>query len=452
MSNVKLTSLGGIARIGEMVSRLALFPLTAEVNSQGHLVIGGGDCVALADEFGTPLYLFDEFTLRRKCAELKKEFGQRYADTTVIYAGKAFISRALAMLLMEEGLGLDVVSAGELGIARSVGFPLDRVYLHGNNKSAEELSLALEFNIGRVVVDNFAELTRLGKMAEAQCCTPDILLRLTPGVEPHTHKYIVTGAIDSKFGFAPAQWSEAVSQAMAAPNLNLVGLHFHIGSLIYETDPYQKSIELLLDFAAEAKTKHGFELKELNTGGGFAIQYTLDLPAPPIATYAEAIATKIKDKCRQLKLVLPKLVVEPGRSVVGQAGVALYRVGVVKDVPGVRRYVSVDGGIGDNIRPALYQARYEAVVANKMSAKEADKVTIAGRFCESGDILIKEIALPAVSSGDIIAIPASGAYSLPMASNYNAVPRPAVAMIREGKARLIRQRETFEDLIRDDLL
>jgi diaminopimelate decarboxylase len=451
MSNLKLTSPEGVARIEEMVSRLALFPLSAEVNSQGHLVIGGGDCVALADEFGTPLYLFDEYTLRCKCAELKKEFGQRYAETEVIYAGKAFISRALAMLLMEEGLGLDVVSAGELNIARSVGFPLERVYLHGNNKSAEELGLALEFNIGRIVVDNFAELTRLGKMAEERCCTPDILLRLTPGVEPHTHKYIVTGAIDSKFGFASAQWGEAVSQAMAAPNLNLVGLHFHIGSLIYETEPYQKSIELLLDFAAEAKAKYGFELKELNAGGGFAIQYTLDLPAPPIAAYAEAIASKIKDKCQELKLALPRLIVEPGRSVVGQAGVALYRVGVVKDVPGIRRYVSVDGGIGDNIRPALYQARYEAVVANKMSAQDADEVTIAGRFCESGDILIRDIKLPSVSPGDIIAIPASGAYSLPMASNYNAVPRPAVAMVRDGKARLIRQRETFEDLIRDDL-
>ncbi len=452
MSNLKLTSPEGIARIEEMISRLVLFPLSAEVNSQGHLVIGGGDCVALADEFGTPLYLFDEYTLRCKCAELKKEFGQRYTDTAVIYASKAFINRALAWLLIEEGLGLDVVSAGELSIARSVGFPLERVYLHGNNKSAEELCLALELNIGRIVVDNSAELTLLDKMAEARCSSANILLRLNPGVEPHTHKYITTGAIDSKFGFAPAQWGEAVTQAMAACNLNLVGLHFHIGSLIYETEPYKKSIGLLLDFAAEARAKHDFELKELNIGGGFAIQYTLGLPAPPISAYAKAITAKIKDKCRELKLDLPKLIVEPGRLVVGQAGVALYRVGVVKDIPGVRCYVSVDGGIGDNIRPALYQAKYEAVVANKMLAKEADKVTIAGRYCESGDILIKDIMLPAVLPGDTIAIPASGAYSLPLASNYNAVPRPAVVMVRGGKPRLIRQRETFEDLIRDDLV
>jgi len=390
--------------------------------------------------------------LRSKCAEFKTEFGQRYADTTVIYACKAFINKALALIFEEEGLGLDVVSGGELGIAQSVGFPLDRVYFHGNNKSAEEISLALEWGIGRIVVDNFHELKMLGEMAKERGCTPDILLRLSPGVDPHTHKYITTGNVDSKFGFPLVSGEEAVATAMAMPNLNLVGLHFHIGSLIFEVEPYQQAIEFILNFAAEMKQKHGFELRELNVGGGFAIQYILDSPAPPIGVYAEAIASNIVSRCQKLELALPRLIIEPGRSIVGQAGVALYKVGVVKDIPGVRCYVSVDGGMADNIRPALYGAKQEAVVANKMTEKEAGKFTIAGKFCESGDILIRDISLPPVSSGDIIAVPDCGAYCLPEAMNYNASFKPAIVLVREGKARLIRRRETLEDLTRCDLV
>ena len=435
-----------------MMTRLPLFPLTAEVNGRGHLVIGGCDTVELAAEFGTPLYVFDEHSLRTKCTEFKVEFGQRYADTAVIYACKAFMNKALALILSEEGLGLDVVSAGELGIAQSAGFPLDKVYFHGNNKSAEEIRLALEWHIGRIVVDNFHELKMLGEMAKELGYIPDILLRLSPGIDPHTHSYIATGVVDSKFGFPLASGEEAVATAMSAPNLNLVGLHFHIGSLIFEVEPYQQSIELILNFAAEMKRKYGFELKELNIGGGFAIQYTLDSPALPIAVYAETIASKIISKCRELELALPRLIVEPGRSIVGRAGVALYKVGVVKDIPGVRCYVSVDGGMADNIRPALYGAKQEAVVANKMSEKEVGKVTIAGKFCESGDILIKDITLPPVSAGDTIAIPDCGAYCLPQASNYNASFKPAVVLVREGKARLIRRRETLEDLTKCDLI
>ena len=422
------------------------------MNNQGHLVIGGCNTVDLAAEFGTPLYLFDEFSLRSKCAELKAEFSQRYRDTTVIYACKAFINGALAVILREEGLGLDVVSSGELSIAHSVGFPLDKVYFHGNNKSAEELMLALKWHIGRIVVDNFHELRMLAEMAKEQGSRIDILLRLSPGVEPHTHKYISTGIVDSKFGFPLLSGEEAVAQAMSAPNLNLVGLHFHIGSLIFEVEPYREAIEVILDFAAEMKQKHGFELRELNVGGGFAIQYTLDSPAPPIPAYAEVIASKVISKCQQLKLALPRLTVEPGRSIVGAAGVALYKVGVVKDIPGVRCYVSVDGGMGDNIRPALYGSKYEAVVANKMLAKEAKEITIAGKFCESGDILIKDIALPPVSAGDIIAIPDCGAYCLPQASNFNASLKPAIVLVNKGEARLIRRRETFDDLTKCDLV
>ena len=434
-----------------MISRLSLFPLTAEVNRRGHLVIGGCDTIELAGEFGTPLYLFDEQTLRRKCAEFKNEFGQRHADTTVIYACKAFINRALAIILKEEGLGLDVVSAGEINIAKSVDFPLEKVYFHGNNKSAREISLALNLHIGRIVVDNFHELKMLAEIAKERGDIPDILLRLTPGVDPHTHSYIATGVIDSKFGFPLSSGEEAVAIAMSTPGLNLIGLHFHIGSLLFEVEPYQKSIEIVLNFAREMKRKHGFELKELDIGGGFAVQYVVESPAPSIAVYAEAIVSDIVNKCRKLGLVLPRLVVEPGRSIVAQAGVALYQAGVVKDIPDIRRYVSVDGGMADNIRPALYGSKYEAVVANKMSEKKAEKVTIAGKFCESGDILIRDITLPPVLAGDIIAIPDCGAYCLSMASNYNASLKPAIVMVGKEKARIIRRRETFDDLTRCDL-
>ena len=438
--------------IKQRIPKLSLFPLTAEVSEKGHLVIGGCDSVELAEEFGTPLYVFDEFGLRSECAEFKAEFGQRYPDIEVIYACKAFTNKALVLLLKGEGLGLDVVSGGEMGIARSVDFPMDRVYFHGNNKSAEEIKLALKWRVGRIAVDNFHELTMLGEIAGEQGCVPDILLRLSPGVDPHTHQYNTTGIVDSKFGIPLSSGDEAVAAAMSAPNLNLVGLDFHLGSLIFGIEPYQKAIEVVLDFAAAMKQKHGFELRELDIGGGFAVQYTLDEPAPPISAYADVICSMITGRCRELKLSLPRLIIEPGRAIVGQAGVALYRVGAVKDIPGVRCYVSVDGGMGDNIRHALYGARHEAIVANKVSEKEAGKVTIAGKFCESGDILIRDVTLPPVSAGDVIAVADCGAYCLPMASNYNASFRPAVVMVKEGKARLIRRRETLEDLTRCDLV
>ncbi len=447
-----MTSLAGTGNIRKMIAKLPLFPVTTEVNDKGHLAIGGCNTVELAAEFDTPLYLFDEYSLRSRCTEFKKEFGQRYADTTIIYACKAFINRALAIIFKEEGLGLDVVSAGELSIAQSVGFPLDRVYFHGNNKSAEELRLALKGHIGRIVVDNFHELAQLSEIANEQRCKSDILLRLSPGIDPHTHKYITTGNLDSKFGFPLSNGEEAIATALQAPNLNLIGLHFHIGSLIFEIEPYQQAIEVILNFAAEMKQKYDFELKELNIGGGFAIQYALDSPSPPISAYAEVITSKIIRQCQELKLALPRLVIEPGRSIVGQAGVALYKVGVIKDIPGVRCYISIDGGMADNIRPALYGAKYEAVIANKVDEREAGKVTIAGKFCESGDILIKDVNLPSVSPDDIIAIPDCGAYCLSMASNYNTSLKPPIVLVKGGKARLIRRRETIEDLTRCDLI
>jgi diaminopimelate decarboxylase len=435
-----------------MESRIKLFPPESAVSDSGHLVIGGCDTVELAAEFGTPLYLFDEFSLRSRCAELKREFGQRYADAAVLYSAKAFINKALARLFNEEGLGLDVVSAGEINVVHSAGFPMDRVYFPGNNKSAEELKLALERGVGRIVVDNLYELNLLSELARERDNKTAIFLRLSPGVEPHTHRYIITGNLDSKFGVPMAYAEKALTTAMAMPQLKLRGLHFHIGSQIAEFEPYQQAIDIILGFAAEMKQKHGFEMKELDIGGGFAIQYTLDSPVPPVAAYAEAITSSVIKGCQRLGLARPRLVVELGRSIVGQAGMALYTVGVVKDIPGVRCYVSVDGGMADNIRPALYGARLEAVIANRMKGKKAGKFTIAGKFCESGDILIKDIELPKPAAGDTIAVPVCGAYSIPQASNYNASLRPAIVLVREGKARLIRRRETFDDLTRHDLV
>ncbi len=435
-----------------MVDRLPLFPPGSEVNQQGHLVIGGCDTVALAAEFGTPLYLFDEAALRAKCREFRDEFGGRYPDIVVAYSCKAFLNKALLLLLVEEGLGLDVVSGGELGIARSADFPMNRVYFAGNNKSPEEIKLALESRICRLVVDNFHELNLLGKLVQGLDYTPEILLRITPGVDPHTHQYITTGNIDSKFGIPLVQGEKAVAAAMSMPGVDLVGLHFHIGSQISEVEPYRESVRAILGLAAEMKRKHGFELKELDVGGGFGVRYTLDSPATPISVFAEVITSSVIDGCRELGLETPRLVVEPGRSLVAQAGVALYTAGVVKDIPNIRRYVSIDGGMADNIRPALYGARHEAVVANKMREDESEKVTIAGKFCESGDILIRDIGLPPVTAGDNIAVAGCGAYCLTEAMNYNASFKPAVIMVREGKARLIRRRETLEDLTRLDVV
>jgi diaminopimelate decarboxylase len=436
------------------VPELALFPLNAEVNKQDHLVISGCDVVDLAEEFGTPLYLFDEPTLRQKCREFKDEFCKYYPDTLVIYASKAVLNRALALIFKEEGLGLDVVSGGELSIAYSVDFPLDKVYFHGNNKTPEELYLALDWGVGRIVVDNSYELELLDKLAGERGISQDILLRLTPGVDPHTHQYTTTGTIESKFGFplATGQAEEAVKQAFSASHLNLLGFHFHLGSPLYEIQPYKLAMELVLRFAQEMVNKFGFDLHEFDIGGGFAISYTLDSKVPAIADYAETIIGKLNSLLSGLGLNRPRLIIEPGRAVVGQAGVVLYKVGAIKEIPGIKKYVCVDGGISDNIRPALYGAKHAALVANKALREKREMVAIAGKLCESGDILVKDINLPKVCHGDIITIPVCGAYSIPMASNYNAMPRPAVVMVKEGQARLIRRRETYQDLMSLDLM
>lgn len=436
---------------GTMNPKLSLFPITSEVNSRGCLTIGGVDAAELARRYGTPLYVFDEATLRARCRDFKREFAGRYNNTVIAYAGKAFMHGALAAILKEEGFGLDVVSAGEWYIAESGGFPPERVYFHGNNKSADELKLALEHGIGRIVVDNLDELGLLAGLAAESGCTPKILLRITPGVDAHTHGHLTTGTVSSKFGIPLPRAEEAISRAMSCASVDLVGLHFHLGSMIDELPPYLDAMDLVLNLVAGMGQKYGFELKELDIGGGFGVQYTLDNLAPEIGLFANSITEHLIERCRNLNLTPPQLTIEPGRAIVAQAGVALYCVGTIKEV-GESLYVAVDGGMSDNVRPALYEARYEVLSAEKASDSEMAQVAIVGRSCESGDILIKQTMMARPVAGDIVAIPVCGAYCLPMASNYNALPKPAIALVSNGTARLIRRRETWQDLMRNDVV
>ena len=431
----------------------AVLPQGAAVNSQGHLVIGGCDTVDLADEFGTPVYILDEEALRQKCRRFVQEFQNRHLSTQVVYASKAYINPALARIFAEEGLGLDVVSGGELAIAQSVDFPLDKVYFHGNNKTPQEMSEAVRNNIGWVVLDSFHELEMLDAIAGEAGKTQNVLIRVSPGIDPHTHAHTTTGILDSKFGFSiqTGHAAQAIRQTLKASNLSLRGLHFHLGSPIFELEPYRAAVDLVIRFASEFR-EEGLELHEFSPGGGFAIAYTRDQEPPDVAEYADAIITAMGDTCQDLSMPLPRLIIEPGRSIIGPAGVALYRIGAIKDIPGVRRYVSVDGGMGDNIRPALYQAEYEVIAAGKASQEPSRKVTIAGKYCESGDVLASDIMLPEMESGDIIAIPAAGAYCPSMASNYNLNPRPPMVLVRNGESRLIRRRESYQDMMNCDVL
>ncbi len=430
-----------------------VFPDTASINAQGHLAIGGCDVTELVRRHGTPLYVFDEATLRERCRRFVQEFGRLHPDTQVIYACKAYVNPALAQLLLEEGLGLDVVSGGEAAIARAIEFPAEKVYFHGNNKGQQELEEAVSWGIGRVVVDNFHELSLLQQVAASQGKTQDIMLRVSPSVNPHTHVYTTTGVLDSKFGFSieTEQAEQAIRQALASPNLRVVGLHYHLGSPIFEVEPYQHAMDIVLRLAANFR-EEGLHLEEISPGGGFAIAYTRDQQPPSVGEYAEAIVGSMVETCNALSLQLPRLVIEPGRSIMGTAGVAVYGVGAVKDIPGIRKYVSVDGGMGDNIRPALYEAQYEALVANKADQQPSEQVTIAGKYCESGDVLVRDVQLPPLTQGDLIAIPASGAYCLSMASTYNLNGRPPIVLVKDGADRLIRRRETYQDLMLCDVV
>ena len=387
------------------------------------------------------------------CREFVGEFTSRYADTTVAYASKAFVNPALARLVHEEGLGLDVVSGGELAVARAAGVDMGAVYFHGNNKTPEELEYALDVGCGRIVVDSFYELSLLDDLAARRGVTQGIMLRLSPSVDPHTHVHTTTGILDSKFGFSieTGDSSTAIRQALRASHLDLVGLHFHLGSPIFELEPYAIAIDTVLTYLVPFRDE-GLDMREFSPGGGFAIGYVRDQLPPSVADYAEVITSAFRRRCADLGLGAPRLIVEPGRSIVGRAGVALYTVGAIKDIPTVRRYVSVDGGMGDNIRPALYGSEYEAVAASRMTDAGLEPVTLAGKYCESGDVLVRDVPMPALEPGDLIAIPSSGAYSPSMASNYNLNARPAIVIVNEGEARLIRRRESYDDMMAMDVV
>jgi diaminopimelate decarboxylase len=429
-----------------------VLPLGADLTPEGHLALGGCDVVELAQEFGTPLYVFDELTLRARARAYRQELARRYGEGLVVYAAKAFINRPLARLFADEGLGLDVVSGGEVAIAHAAGFPMDRVYFHGNNKTPEEVELAFRVGVGRFVIDNLYEVELLSRLGRGH--RQPVLIRLTPGIDPHTHEYITTGVIDTKFGFplGTGQAEEAVQAVLGGRNLELVGFHVHIGSQIFELDAFKRAVDACLDFVGQMVRRYGMEFREFSPGGGLGIPYLAGDPAPEIADYVGVVCQAVETKLAEWGLARPRLILEPGRSIIGPAGVAVYRVGAVKTIPGVRTYVAVDGGMADNIRPALYGARYEAVVANRAAEAPAGPVTVAGKYCESGDILIRDIVLPRVEPGDLLALPAAGAYCLAMASNYNAALKPAIVMVSGGRARLIRRRETYDDLLALDVV
>lgn len=424
---------------------------TMKINRQGNLEIGGCDAVKLAKKFGTPLYVMDEALIRDICRKYYQSFVEKRGGE-VFYASKAFMTLAICRIIEQEGLGLDVVSGGELYTAIKAKFPSQRICFHGNNKQPDELRLALEYGVGRIIVDNFHELNLLNRMAEDMGMTAEVMLRVTPGVEAHTHEYIKTGQIDSKFGFTVpnGQAREAARQCLKLSNLRLTGLHCHIGSQVFEMESFGHTAEVMMDLIKEISDENGWEARELNLGGGFGIYYAEGDQPAEIEEYAEVVTSAVEKKAKALGLPVPRVMVEPGRSIVGEAGTTLYTVGSIKDIPNIRKYVAVDGGMSDNPRHALYQARYEACLANKPDWPAEEKVSITGKCCESGDMLIWDLPLPKVESGDILAVACTGAYNYSMSMNYNRLCRPAVVLVGKGKAEVIVERETYEDLLRND--
>ena len=429
-----------------------LWPQTTRRTDAGELRIGGVGVGELAERFGTPLYIYDEATIRGRAALIRDAFAATYPRTHVVYAGKALLNTAILRIVRDEGYGLDVVSGGELYAGLHAGFDPAEITFHGNNKSRAELEQALAAGIGRIVIDNDHEIELLGELTRERETPVAVLLRLNPAIDVHTHEKIATGVADSKFGFpiATGQAERAVEAVRAQPGLELVGYHAHIGSQIFESASYVETIDELLAFAAAMRERHGVAMRELSPGGGYGIAYLPGEEPADVESWAGVIADAVKERCAKWGLPVPALTVEPGRSIIGPAGVALYTIGAIKTIPGVRTYVSIDGGMADNIRPALYGARYHAEIANRCGHDASEPVTIAGKYCESGDLLIERVELPPVQAGDLLAIPAAGAYCLAMASNYNLAPRPAAVLVRDGEARLIRERESYADLVRFD--
>lgn len=425
---------------------------TSRINGQGHLEIGGCDTTQLAKQYGTPLYVYDETAIREKCRAFHRAFQESGFSYQVAYASKAFLCMEMCRVAREENMSLDVVSGGELYTALQAGFPASRIHFHGNNKTEEEIVMALQANIGCFVVDNFFEMEILHDLAEQYGKNVNILIRVTPGVEAHTHEYITTGQDDSKFGFgiSTGQAMQAIQIALEKSNYNVLGIHSHIGSQIFETAGFVRAIEVLHNFLEEIREQTSYVVTVLNVGGGFGIRYTeADTPLT-LETYVHAVTEVVREQFTQNNYPLPEIWIEPGRSIVGDAGTTIYTVGAVKDIPSIRKYVSVDGGMTDNLRPALYGARYEAMLANRGRENAKEVVSIAGKCCESGDMLIWDIELPQVVSGDLLAISCTGAYGYSMANNYNRIRRPAVVFAKGGTSQVVVERETYENIIGND--
>lgn len=430
----------------------SLKPITTKINDAGNLEIGGCDLVKLAEKYGTPLYVLDEATIRKICRDYKDAF-KGYPKVNMMYASKALCSSATSALIASEGFGFDVVSSGEIFTVYKSGANMSKVLFNGNNKSYDELSLAIELGVGRISVDNFFELSLLNEIAKSHKKIVNILLRITPGIECHTHEYIQTGHLDSKFGFDLTQIDDAVELIVNDyTNLKLHGLHAHIGSQIFEKSIYGDEIEILVKEIARLDEKFGLKLDEINIGGGLGVKY-VDADYPP-STYevAEIVIKRLYECIEKYKIDAPALFIEPGRSIISTSGVTLYTLGSSKQVPKGKTYFAVDGGMADNARPSMYQAEYDAQIANKPDYELAQTVTVAGRFCESGDILIKNIKLPEIEEGDILCVYNTGAYNYSMASNYNRVQKPAMVLVNNSQSDIIIKRESLEDLIAHDII
>ncbi|MDU7956408.1 MAG: diaminopimelate decarboxylase [Clostridium perfringens] len=416
------------------------------------LYVGGVKASALSKEYGTPLYVIDEELVRSNCRRYYNAMKCEERGNRVTYAGKAFINMSMCNLVNEENLYLDVVSGGELYTAYKAGFPLERIYFHGNNKSDYEIDLGVRLGIGRFIVDNIHELEVLNSIAQEYGRVQKVYLRITPGVEAHTHEYIKTGQLDSKFGFPVIGYTvyDAIKRAMELEYIELNGLHCHIGSQIFDLEPFEDTTEIMLNLINDIKEKLGYEIKELDLGGGFGIYYTEGDKPKEIEEYCSVIINKADEICRKLNMNVPILSIEPGRSIVGNAGLTLYTVGAIKEIPNIRKYVSVDGGMSDNIRPALYSANYESLIANRVFDNSKEIVTVAGKCCESGDVLLNSIEMPRMETGDILAIMSTGAYGHSMANNYNRIPKAAVVSVSNGISKVMCKRETYEDLLRNE--
>ena len=427
---------------------------TMKVDNDGILNIGGIRATDLVKKYGTPLLVIDEEELRNNINQYMDAFNDNYSEFKVVYGGKTFLNRTICKILAEKGAGLDVVSGGELFIAMSAEFPAEDILLHGNNKLEEELEMALQYKTGRYIIDNQQEAELLNKLAGEVGKKVNAILRVAPGIEAHTHEYIITGHLDSKFGvsFAGGKAREVLKRIMDFDNINVTGIHSHIGSQIFELESYQKLIAVLFNFLDEFRQDTGEILTELDLGGGLGVPYLQGDNPPSITEFIQIVSEAVKKEAKEYNYPLPRIIVEPGRSVIGTAGTTLYRVGSIKKIPGNSKYIAVDGGMTDNIRPALYDAKYEGFFANRCYDKNEDKVNIAGKCCESGDILIKGAELPSANRGDILAITVTGAYTYSMASNYNGIPRPAVVLVKDGNDNLINKRESYRDLLKTDVV